>query len=77
MIFEGGCTLISDLHSGSIRYCIRKSATSATRQAVQQAFAMSQFDSLRATYLGARALDVKDSPFNREPFAMIHRGSLL
>jgi hypothetical protein len=77
MLFEGGCTLITDLHTGRIRYCVRKSSTSASRRAEQQAFALTQFNSLRATYLGARALDAKDSTFNREPFAMIHRGGLI
>jgi len=78
MKFEGGCTIIADLRTLRLRYCIRKSLESPSRIASQQEFAMREFDGPRATYLGVRALspDVPGAAesFAREPFAMIHRG---
>jgi hypothetical protein len=73
MIFEGGSTIVADLRTQKIRYCIRKHPGSAARLARQQQFALREFDSLHATYLGARSLSASGHP-NEEPFALIHRG---
>lgn len=67
--FEGGCTILVDLRRLKIRYCVRKSVKSTTRQARQQAFTASQLDGLRATYFGAAA-----TLLEQEPFALMHRG---
>jgi len=64
--FSGGCTVIADLHSSEIRYCIRKDVQSNTREQRQAAFQATKEQSLRQTYFGSVHL--------REPFAMIHRG---
>ena len=72
MDFEGGCTIVADLRKRKISYCIRKSQISSSRLSRQQAFALQEFDSLHATYQGARALSESGTP--REPFALIHRG---
>ncbi|QDV41023.1 Subtilisin DY [Stieleria neptunia] len=61
MSFEGGCTVVADLRANNVRYCIRKSLQSPTRLERQQAFALGEYDSLQATYLGARSLN-KESP---------------
>jgi hypothetical protein len=74
MSFEGGCTVIADLVARKVRYCIRKSLASPSRLADQQRFALNEFDSLRATYLGDRSLSGESNPFGKEPFALIHRG---
>jgi hypothetical protein len=73
MSFEGGCTIVADLRRRRISYCIRKSLHSSSRLQRQQQFALREFDSLHATYLGARSLREGGEP--REPFALIHRGS--
>ncbi len=65
--FWGGCTIVADLRSSSIRYCIRKDARSTTRAKRQAAFLAGESRlSLRDTYFGSVDLG--------EPFAMIHRG---
>ena len=67
--FEGGSTIVVDLRQVKIRYCIRKSIRSTTRQLRQQAFTAAQLDGLRPTYFGAAAMLE-----NPEPFALMHRG---
>src|SRR5262245_16347368 len=67
--FEGGSTIVVDLRRLKIRYCIRKSIKSATRQLRQQSFTAAQLDGLRQTYFGAAA--TLEEP---EPFALLHRG---
>jgi len=74
MAFEGGSTVVADLRTQKVRYCIRKHLQSSSRLLRQQAFALSEFDSLRATYLGVRSLSDSGSAFGKEPFALIHRG---
>jgi len=69
MVFQGGCTLIADLKSLRIRYCIRKSSSNGDRLEKQQQFAMQMRNNVRATYLGLPPLEV-----GAEPFAAIHRG---
>ncbi|HEV8384523.1 MAG TPA: hypothetical protein VGQ11_06605, partial [Candidatus Acidoferrales bacterium] len=65
MKFEGGCTIVADLHDLEIKYCIRKHASSEQRLARQQAFVQQLgADSLRSTYF---------EEDTREPFAMLHR----
>jgi hypothetical protein len=63
--FWGGCTVVADLHSAEIRYCIRKDINSKTREERQTAFHAAKEPSLRDTYFGF--------VHSREPFAMIHR----
>jgi hypothetical protein len=74
MTYEGGSTIIADLRSLQVRYCIRKSVTSETRRARQQAFALEKYDSLRATYLGKHPLESGSAASPDEPFAALHRG---
>ena len=66
MTLEGGCSIVADLRDLKIRYCIRKSLTSASRLARQQQFALAGMESVRATYLGTGVPS--------EPFAALHRG---
>ncbi len=80
MSFEGGSTVVADLRARKVRYCIRKNLQSSSRLLRQQAFALNEFDSLRATYRGVRSLGdseaaIDNSTFDKEPFALIHRGS--
>lgn len=64
---EGGCTIIADLRSLKIRYCIRKNVLSTSRAERQERFqAASRGPSLRETYFGHLQAD--------EPFALMHRG---
>jgi hypothetical protein len=74
MAFEGGCTIVADLRHRQISYCIRKSLVNKSRLSEQQQFAMREFDSLHATYLGSRSLDADERKQPLEPFALIHRG---
>jgi hypothetical protein len=68
--FRGGCTLLIDSESGSVRYCMKKSVGSDARLARQQAFASgSAAPSLRATYSRPNRNERL-----REPFAAVHRG---
>ncbi len=73
MAFEGGSTIVADLRHRKISYCIRKSLISSSRLLRQQQFALREFDSLHATYQGARSLSTDGQP--QEPFALIHRGT--
>ena len=63
--FRGGCTIVADLRSHKVQYCIRKSLTSATRLSRHQAFAGQQAESVRSVYFGES---------RGEPFAALHRG---
>ena len=74
MTFEGGSTIVADLRSQRICYCIRKHPSSSARLARQQQFALREFDSLHATYQGTRPLGKSGGPGGDEPFALIHRG---
>jgi hypothetical protein len=67
--FEGGSTIVADLRSEKIRYCIRKRSGSETRLDRQRQFALTGLDSYRSTYFGLGEAAVRD-----EPFAAIHRG---
>ncbi len=63
--FEGGCTIVADLSSRTIRYIIRKSVTSKTRFNRQREFALAVSRSGdRQPYFRAGAKD--------EPFAALH-----
>ena len=65
--FRGGCTLLVNVETGKIRYCIRKSVLSNDRLNRQREFLGDPpTTSLRATYFG-------DCESGREPFAMLHR----
>jgi len=69
MRFSGGCTVLADLISGTISYCIRKPVDSETRRQRQQAFHMQwEGSNLRATYFTREG---DEAP--REPFAVLHR----
>ncbi|NEW95682.1 hypothetical protein [Rhodopseudomonas sp. BR0G17] len=65
-VFRGGCTLVIDLHSRSIRYIVGKDIESASRLDAQRRFLFERdSESLGSTYfaLGSR----------EEPFAFLHR----
>jgi hypothetical protein len=69
MHIEGGCTVVADLKSPRIAYCIRKPLGSMTRVARQREFLNRLAEeSSRAVYLGTLL------PRNAvEPFALLHR----
>ena len=68
MRFEGGCTMIVDLLSFEIRYCIRKDINSDTRATRQQAFqSRPGLRPLRGTYFSSARWGGL-----REPFALLH-----
>lgn len=70
--FRGGCTLIFDLASGLLRYCIYKDINSQNRYERQRRYLESGLASgafLRATYAGGR-----DDKGQDEVFALVHRG---
>jgi hypothetical protein len=67
--FRGGCTLLIDLETGSIRYVIGKYIGSERRLERQRAFVTDRkYSPLRETYARSYGLDVE-----REPFAILHR----
>jgi len=70
MAVEGGCTLVGDLRTQRVTYCVRKYLNSSTRLERQREFALQAGESLAATYFGAPPGDRDDG----EPFALIHRG---
>jgi hypothetical protein len=67
MMFEGGCTVVANLRTSRLQYCIRKNTNSATRLERQQQFAMQAIET-RSTYFASLG------SFLAEPFAAIHRG---
>jgi len=70
--FRGGCTLIFDLDTLNLRYCIRKPITSDVRLESQRRYRLeARTTSLRATYFAGVALDEEEE--NEEPFALLHR----
>ena len=75
-VFRGGCTVLVDLESGTVRYAIGKSVTSRRRLDAQRAFlAGAGGTSLAATYFGSpeRSFYARGSTAAREPLAMVHR----
>ena len=67
--FRGGCTLVVDLETLRIRYCIVKRITDAKRLARQRNFLLGDADtSLHALYFGGLARRGL-----AEPFALLHR----
>ncbi|HBG47794.1 MAG TPA: hypothetical protein DDW94_12520 [Deltaproteobacteria bacterium] len=68
--FRGGCTLIVDLETGKLRYCIYKDINSERRYDRQRAFVdgMSAAPSLSETYFGITGYRERD-----EVFAFVHR----
>jgi hypothetical protein len=67
-VFRGGCTLIVDLQSEAIRYCIRKDVASTQRLERQREFlTRGAAPSLQATYFGRLEQDETG-----EPFAFLH-----
>jgi hypothetical protein len=66
MAFVVGCTVVADLRTSKIRYCIRKPAGSKSRMDRQREFAAEAGRNLRATYFGSET--------HAEPFAALHRG---
>jgi len=72
MVFQGGSTVVADLIEPRIAYCIRKPVTSSTRSARQRSFLAGFAEAgLRATYFGA-----PEPGSAREPFALLHRGTV-
>ena len=70
--FRGGCTLIVDMKSSELRYCIRKRVDNRERLEAQRKFLFaSESASLAATYFGM-SKDKRLAP--SEPFALLHRG---
>lgn len=70
--FRGGCTMIFDLDTLNLRYCIRKPIASQDRLEAQRKYRVEgRTTSLRATYFAGVALDEEEE--NEEPFALLHR----
>jgi hypothetical protein len=69
--FRGGCTLIIDVETGRLRYCIYKRITSESRYERQRAFlnGASAGPSLAATYF-----DTVRTDETNEVFSFLHRG---
>ncbi|MGE5141588.1 MAG: hypothetical protein ACM3JD_19145 [Rudaea sp.] len=66
--FRGGCTLLVDLNTTQVRYCIYKRINSANRLARQRAFMQGETGaSLNDLYFGDRDVE--------EPFALLHRSA--
>lgn len=77
-IFRGGCTLLIDLDTGKVRYCVSKSILSQRRLEAQRRFLTERFaPSLRATYFGDPRkvffAEIATEEFAVEPFALLHR----
>jgi hypothetical protein len=71
-IFRGGCTLLLDLDSGAVRYCIRKDILDEERLARQRQHLQQQWlPAMRGTYFGNRG-ELKEDGLP-EPFALLHR----
>jgi hypothetical protein len=68
--FRGGCTLIVDLETGKLRYCIFKNINSERRYERQRTFAdgKNAAPSLSETYFGITGYHERD-----EVFAFVHR----
>lgn len=67
LTFRGGCTLLIDLRTSRVRYCISKNIGSKERLERQRKFRLFPSElSLYATYFGAIGDDQK--------FAALHRG---
>jgi hypothetical protein len=67
--YRGGSTLIIDLESRHIRYCIRKRVANPDRVDKQEKFQLAMADaSIRSNYFD-------DATSGPEPFAMLHRGA--
>jgi hypothetical protein len=67
LTFRGGCTLLIDLRTSRVRYCISKNISSKERLERQRQFRLFPSElSLYATYFGALGDDQK--------FAALHRG---
>jgi hypothetical protein len=67
--YRGGCTLLIDLSTSSIRYCIRKRVANPDRISAQQDF--------QNGFVGSSLLGnyYPNPAFGREPFAIAHRGA--
>ncbi|HYO08503.1 MAG TPA: hypothetical protein VER17_05985 [Tepidisphaeraceae bacterium] len=84
MTFEGGCTIIGELRSRDICYCVRKRMGSEPRLQRQREFKATERDAPRAMYLSGLAHGGKgaggngagdvDEDEGAEPFAIMHRG---
>jgi len=82
-IFRGGCTLLIDLETGEVRYCVGKGIESKRRLEAQRMFLAEHLDtSLRASYFAdprriyfKNVVDAmrEDRAFSIEPFALLHR----
>jgi hypothetical protein len=67
--FWGGCSLLVDLDSGTVRYCVAKNVNSDARLQRERSFLIGETDtSARAMYFGG----IRDSGL-KEPFAFLHR----
>jgi hypothetical protein len=68
--FRGGCTLLIDMYTKEVRYCIGKNILSEKRlQRQREYLSPTSEQTLGATYFG----DFHTGD-NKEPFALLHRG---
>lgn len=68
-VFRGGCTLLIDPETGTVRYCIAKSIENKRRLERQRRYTSGETDlSLHAIYFQRAAM-----VDGREPFALLHR----
>lgn len=63
--YRGGCTLLIDLKSTTVRYVVTKKLMGAGRIATQRDYRSRMNENLRACYFGG-------PPAGREPFAFLH-----
>jgi hypothetical protein len=67
-IFRGGCTLILDLETQGLRYCIKKPLFDDQRLERQKNYTREILGrSLYSTYLG-----LYERTYQKEPFALLH-----
>ncbi len=75
-IFRGGCTLLIDLETGEVRYCVGKGIESERRLKAQRRFLAEHLNpSLQATYFGdpyKTYFTSIDKGTELEPFALLH-----
>lgn len=71
-MFRGGCTMLVDLESGTIRYIVRKDVLDEARLQAQRTYLLNGLaPALQGMYFGARGRQQAEGL--AEPFAFLHR----
>lgn len=78
-LLRGGATLLIDLESGEVRYCVGKGILSDRRLQAQRDYLRRGLTSLGATYFGDNRFELFGKSWqreSREPFALLHGSTL-